>query len=174
MNTLLEREWGLAEQALATPEDEMFSEDELERIGLLTDPLASYREPPNIDMLAFRKDVRMEIGKRDDWTCSCGKSYQDGWMVEASHINHARDKNYNNPKNGLIECRECHLERHIMMYKSNPNQWSENAVRLLAINWVQKGLRIYKETTFRTKRQDKRELRRLFAEYELDLEAFIK
>ncbi len=65
-----------------------------------------------ISQAAFTYAVRREIGKRDNWTCqNCGKSFQNGWMVQAAHYDHdPRKKKYNDPKNGRILCTECHIQ----------------------------------------------------------------
>lgn len=65
-----------------------------------------------ISQSAFSFGVRREIGIRDQWTCqSCGKSFQDGYMVQAAHFDHDRSKKkYDDPKNGRILCTSCHIQ----------------------------------------------------------------
>lgn len=66
--------------------------------------------------LAFSVAVRKMIGKRDSWTCQedgCGKSYQTGWMVEATHNNHNKSEpSYDTVEAGKIRCIYHHLQQH--------------------------------------------------------------
>ena len=84
-------------------------------------------------LMAFSKLVRKEIGEKHNWTCvgdgngnPCiwetirGKpaSYQDGFWVQASHKNHHRGKDYDDPDMGIIQCTVDHYlyERSIGQY----------------------------------------------------------
>lgn len=61
---------------------------------------------------AFTYAARREIGERDSWACQCGcgRSYQQGWMVQAAHYSEKHQKAWdNNPRNGRIMATECHL-----------------------------------------------------------------
>ena len=65
-------------------------------------------------MAPFYEEVRKEIMRRDKWKCqSCGKSSFDHWLLEASHLDHTRDENYQNPENGKAKDRICHFLDHI-------------------------------------------------------------
>lgn len=65
-----------------------------------------------ISQFAFSRPVRQEIGKRDNWTCqNCGKKFSDGWMVQAAHYDHDRNKkDYDRPESGRILCTQCHID----------------------------------------------------------------
>lgn len=65
-----------------------------------------------VSELAFSYGSRREIGERDNWTCqSCGKSFQQGYMVQAAHYDHdKKKKEYDNPSNGRILCTSCHID----------------------------------------------------------------
>jgi len=68
-----------------------------------------------ISQAAFSRKIRKQIGKRDNWHCQdegCDKSFQEGTMVHASHYNHKRGRNYDNPENGRIQCVEHHQMYH--------------------------------------------------------------
>ena len=84
-------------------------------------------------LMAFSRAIRKEIGEKYNWTCvgdgqgnPCiwesiqGKpaSYQDGFWVQASHKNHKRGQDYNDPEGGMIQCTVDHYmyERSIGKY----------------------------------------------------------
>ena len=64
---------------------------------------------------AFSKDIRLEIGKRAGWASEqSGKSFHDGHMVHAAHLNHDRlHPDYNSPSNGILLTVEEHLAQHV-------------------------------------------------------------
>lgn len=74
-------------------------------------------------LMAFSKSTRIDIGQRDHWTCQnedCDdgtgqpKSYKNGWMVHASHINHDKeDPMYDEADSGEILCIAHHLLYHL-------------------------------------------------------------
>ena len=69
-----------------------------------------------LSTFAFSFSVRKEIGNRVGWECEhCGKSFWDGWLMDASHIDHERNGNYDNPENGECLCLWCHYDYHIDM-----------------------------------------------------------
>ena len=70
--------------------------------------------PEGSQAFAFTPGVRREIFDRDGGTCQeSGKRYSDGWMVHASHYNHERNENYDEPDNGRILCIEEHIKDHV-------------------------------------------------------------
>lgn len=65
----------------------------------------------------FPIDIRKAIGRRDRWTCQepdCGKSFQDGWMVQAAHYDDSdkEDPGYDDIDNGRILCIDHHRDDH--------------------------------------------------------------
>lgn len=86
----------------------------------------------SLTMLAFAAFpvlVRREMFKRDKGVCkACGVSHKDGWMLEASHINHDAPFPWKNSiDNGQMECRRCHLfYSHYALYRANPSRRNEN------------------------------------------------
>lgn len=66
-------------------------------------------------------------------------------MVEASHLEHSKDCGYyDEVHNGVIECRECHLKRHIEILLEKDDNWSLSAVRLQVSNCYRSGLKTFK------------------------------
>ncbi len=124
-------------------------------------------------MTPFSVESRKEIGKRDRWTCKCGRSFQDGWMVHASHYDHERNDHYDCPDNGCVECIADHIRRHIELHQEMDDQWSYNSLRLLASNAVANGMRRRGCNNEDTLAEDREEIERIFNDYDLDLEAFI-
>lgn len=71
--------------------------------------------------MSFSYDTYREIWERDGGreraSCkTCGVKYQDGYNLDCSHLDHQRDKDYDNPNRGILECLRCHLKRHIKLY----------------------------------------------------------
>lgn len=68
---------------------------------------------------AFTREKAYEVFKRDEGECQCcGRSWYDGWKVDASHKEEWHDKShpeYNNPDNGELKCLECHRDEHAGM-----------------------------------------------------------
>lgn len=85
--------------------------------------------------LAFSKKTRKEIYYRDNGTCQvCGKKFQDGWMLHASHFDHDwNSPYYDDPDNGQMECIKCHLfVEHIPQWIDNPRTTSAHKLATLA------------------------------------------
>lgn len=64
--------------------------------------------------LQFDKFIRKYIFKRDRARCTmCGRKWDDGWMLECSHIDHNhKARHYNDPSNGFLACIPCHASFH--------------------------------------------------------------
>lgn len=65
--------------------------------------------------MAFSTRVKEKILKRDNHTCSypgCFKKENDGWRIIAAHIDHTKNNNYDNPKNGKAHCIEHEIQYH--------------------------------------------------------------
>ena len=125
-------------------------------------------------MAPFSYESRREIGERDNWTCHCGRSFQEGWMVEASHENHFRDSFYDDPENGVIECRACHLNRSIQLMLVDDPHHSQTNVAIQASRCWNKGLHTYEQTTKRSMRRDRGEIMRLLNRHGLNPDEFLK
>lgn len=67
-----------------------------------------------LSQFAFSKETRKKIGQRDHWACSdCGKRFDEGWMLHASHYDHDRDNpDYDSMETGRMQCVEDHLRFH--------------------------------------------------------------
>lgn len=125
-------------------------------------------------MTPFSLESRKEIGKRERWTCcQCGRSFHEGWMVDASHIDHEHNDSYDDPNNGEIRCLICHLEYHIDLMQQLDNNWSIQSVRLIASRAYQNGLHTYKETTEETLCDDRNEVVTILQNYGLDTDYFL-
>lgn len=124
-------------------------------------------------MAPFSYESRKEIGKRDGWTCECGRSFKDGWMVHASHLDHERNEMYDQPEVGKIECVKCHIARHIEIHLEVDDLWSFNSLRLLTSLAVARGMRKTGCNNEDTLAEDIEDLEMLFNGYDLDLEAFV-
>lgn len=59
---------------------------------------------------------RREGGRELAKCFSCGVLYRDGFNLDCSHLSHKRDSDYDDPKNGVLECLKCHLKRHVGIY----------------------------------------------------------
>lgn len=71
-----------------------------------------------LSQFAFTRSSRAIIMERDGRRCM----EEDGTCIgglEASHINHSRDKNYNKPENGILLCSLHHLMYHLAN-RNNP------------------------------------------------------
>jgi len=71
--------------------------------------------------MSFSYDSYREIwereGGRESASCkTCGVKYKDGYNLDCSHLDHKRDKDYDNPNRGILECLRCHLKRHVKLY----------------------------------------------------------
>lgn len=86
---------------------------------------------------AFSKEVRKKIGERDSWSCRGNghpctlgtnggpASFNDGFMVEAAHLDHNKDSiQYNNPDNGVCMCRL----HHAMSHWENGEMWEAEQI----------------------------------------------
>lgn len=64
---------------------------------------------------AFNKWTRVEIGRRDKWTCQeTGKQFRDGWMLQAAHYPDCHKDGWDdNPDNGRMLCTESHIREEI-------------------------------------------------------------
>lgn len=84
--------------------------------------------------MAFAPEIAKRIGIRDRWTCKVsGRRFQDGWLVDAMHIDHDKSKpHYGYEWNGVIGCRTVHLENHIKQWLGFGYEDDYHAVRLLA------------------------------------------
>ncbi len=77
----------------------------------------------SISLLAFSRQVRRDIGGRDEWACQddcyLGKDgeaarFQDGYMVQAAHNDHDQDNYYyDEPETGRIACVAHHALEHL-------------------------------------------------------------
>jgi len=150
------------------------STQESSRLKRTIQTLGTYAEMMlGLRMGAFSFEVRRKIGERDGWTCGCGRSFHDGWMVEASHYNHDRgNPDYDTANEGRILCRKCHLKDHIYLLKSDSTGDNLMALRLQVTTAWKKGLHTYKayEETPRILAYDHEEIRELMVFHELDLE----
>jgi hypothetical protein len=128
-------------------------------------------------MTPFSPEIRREIGRRDKWTCtSCGNQFKDGWMVEASHFNHDKKSgDYDDPDNGTIECKQCHLKRHIELMLELDNPWSIKSARLQAMSCFRNGFRTHKhyESFPEDLQEDQFRVVEILEEYGLDPDYFI-
>lgn len=125
-------------------------------------------------MTPFSYESRKEIGAREKWTCEdCGRRFQDGFMVDASHNCHDRDENYDNPDNGCIQCLHCHLVRHIEIMQDEESDWSVQSVRLIAMRAYNNGLHTYNYSTEETLVNDRNEVIELLESYGLDTDFFL-
>lgn len=89
--------------------------------------------------LQFTYSARREIGERDSWTCvNCGRSFRNGWMVQAAHFpdDHSPGQQDPNPANGRILCTGCHIIEHLQMddYRSARLLWESMTVR--TYDWI--------------------------------------
>lgn len=95
--------------------------ERLAKIGLVLATL-------EVSRWAFSKSVRMEIGRRDDWTCQeeeCGLSFNDGYWVQASHYDHnKKNPSHNTTGNGRILCTLHHAIEHL----EKGDEWSAKAI----------------------------------------------
>jgi len=92
-------------------------------------------------LMAFSFAVRKAIGIRDGWKCQndgCDKSFQNGDMVHASHINHDKSQqNYDSAGNGRIQCVDHHQQYHQdhvgnsrkIGLSENGNNWAINQLQ---------------------------------------------
>ena len=63
------------------------------------------------------QEIWRRAGGRENAKCFyCEVRHIDGFTLDCSHLDHARDENYDNPDRGILECLECHLKRHIHLY----------------------------------------------------------
>jgi len=63
------------------------------------------------------QEIWKRAGGRDVASCfTCGVLHKDGFTLDCSHVSHIRDKEYDNPDRGVLECLECHLRRHVSIY----------------------------------------------------------
>ena len=63
------------------------------------------------------QEIWKRAGGKDHASCyTCGVFHHDGYTLDCSHLNHARDSNYDNPDRGILECLQCHLSRHVSLY----------------------------------------------------------
>lgn len=88
---------------------------------------------------AFTKNIRREVLQRDSYTCQGVNGYPCAWelvdgepaswrrghFVMASHKDHTRNGHYNDPENGVCQCKACH-----MMYEKLLGQ-NQTAIQLL-------------------------------------------
>lgn len=77
---------------------------------------------------AFSRESRQIIMRRDK-DCVMPPPHEGG--LEAAHINHKKDNNYDNPNNGRVLCTKHHLEDHISRagrngLSKNHNNWAIN------------------------------------------------
>lgn len=78
-------------------------------------------------ILAFSHCTRQKILERDGFRCIvCGATDH----LEAAHINHTRNKDYDEPKNGRTLCTKDHLQDHIDRAGRNglSRQYNQNAI----------------------------------------------
>lgn len=79
---------------------------------------------------AFSRRSRNKILERDGHKCTeCGSTEH----LEAAHISHKRDKNYDNPDNGRTLCTEDHMIDHIERHGRNglskrANAWAVDTI----------------------------------------------
>lgn len=107
---------------------------ERERPYQITDaliPLASLAATYFVVTGAFSKESRRQILRRDG-KCVANGEHLGG--LEAAHIDHTRNKYYDNPMNGRALCTQHHLEDHIVRHGRNgltksQNKWAINALR---------------------------------------------
>ena len=65
---------------------------------------------------SFQAIWNREGGKENAKCYSCGITHHEGFTLDCSHLVHTRDKNYDSPERGILECLECHLRRHVSLY----------------------------------------------------------
>jgi len=127
-------------------------------------------------MTPFSYESRQEIGRREKWQCSCGRSFRDGWMVQASHYDHDKSSDhYDDPDNGTISCITCHLRNHIELMLEDNCAWSYNSVRLLVLGAWNNGLhtRRYYESDPDQLERDRYEIIDILDSYGLDKDQFL-
>jgi len=63
---------------------------------------------------AFSIGSRQTIIRRDSGECvDCGKRFDEGWLLDCSHVDHDHSKDcYDNPNNGRVQCLDDHLKYH--------------------------------------------------------------
>jgi hypothetical protein len=67
-------------------------------------------------MSGFPKWMRMVYGKRVEWRCErCGKSFYDGWMLEAHHRIPTSQGGEDTFENMEFLCVQCHYNVHIFL-----------------------------------------------------------
>ena len=63
------------------------------------------------------QEIWKRAGGKENASCfTCGVFHHDGFTLDCSHLNHKRDKGYDDPTRGVLECLECHLRRHVSLY----------------------------------------------------------
>lgn len=86
--------------------------------------------------MGFSKQVRVEMFVRDNATCQdCGRKWDDGWMLQAAHYDHSRNRNYDCVENGRMLCIDCHIRDHQRAFEKARDRKDKNlhasAIRML-------------------------------------------
>ncbi len=70
--------------------------------------------------MSFSNDSVNAIWKRSGGPLAkcftCGRKCADGWNLDASHMDHTKNHDYDDPTRGQLECLWCHLTRHVRYY----------------------------------------------------------
>jgi len=81
--------------------------------------------------VGFPKRVRRKMFKRDNAVCqSCGRRWDDGWMLHAAHYENGKSRPTSNNINvGRMCCVKCHLLEHTRFYNAAVRRSDEREKR---------------------------------------------
>lgn len=102
--------------------------------------------------MPFTKDVRVRMFARDNGTCQeCGRKWDDGWMLHATHISHKRNRWYNSIRNGRMLCIDCHIKDHEKLFNKakTKKERSQHAYAIRKLNELDRRNIHYKKKPLR-------------------------
>ena len=80
---------------------------------------------------AFSIGTRKQMIKRDNGACvDCGKRFDDGWLLDCSHVDHDHSSElYDDVNNGRVQCLDDHLKYHLSIGDINSANLIKKRIR---------------------------------------------